>query len=564
MVTTLRIDRRAPVQSNDWVASFEHAPFVRTEDRGSARPTKFNQNVLLKPGTQMRGMFEELPFPLDFKLYLFDVINPDEVMKGGKPHVREIGPYYFEEWKVKYDTEDNIEDDTLTFTLRNTWIFRPDVSAPLTGDEIITLPHPLVLGALLMVQRDREAMMPLVSKGMNIIMDPLTTGFLTTRVMDLLFDGILIDCSSHEFSAKALCSGLESEGAVSPYNETHFMFSLFGMRNATDAGRWSVYRGVKNIKDLGRVVTYNGETEMDMYDGDECNKFVGTDSTIFPPFLTTKDKLWAWSPEICRSMGAYYFGKSKYAGLPMSFFKLDFGDLKNEPEHHCFCRDPPDDCPPKGTMDLSPCLGAPFIGSKPHFYDADPALLAAVDGLTPNEKDHDMYIHFELLSGTPVSAAKRLQFSMELEPVRDHPVLGNLPNVILPLFWAEEGASLNKTWTNQLKYQLFLGLKFNATVKWLTIIIGTVGTIAAMFMHFKRGNKMGNVTPVEAVTNGSAKGSGSGGMGANNRNGSPTRPVVPTTKDLVIVNNGRNLPNVIDGLEKPHKVVLTEMSQERY
>nr|XP_029721389.1 sensory neuron membrane protein 1 [Aedes albopictus] len=525
------------------------------------------QNLMLKPGTQMRGMFEKIPFPLDFKLYLFHVTNPDVVMKGGKPRVREIGPYFFEEWKEKYDTVDNEEDDTLTFTLKNTWIFRPDLSKPLTGDEIITIPHPLILGALLMVQRDREAMMPLVSKGMDIIMHPLTSGFLTTRVMDLLFDGILIDCSSQEFSAKALCSGLESEGAVMPFNETHFKFSMFGLKNGTDAGRWVVYRGVKNIMDLGRVVSYNDETEMDIYDGDECNRFIGTDSTIFPPFLTTKDKLWAWSPEICRSIGAEYGGKSKYAGLPMSFFKLDFGDARNEPEHHCYCRDPPEICPPKGTIDLAPCLGAPIIGSKPHFYDADPKLGAAVDGLTPNEKDHDVYIHFQLLSGTPVSAAKRLMFSMEIEPIRDHPVLGDLPTVILPLFWAEEGASLNKTWTNQLKYTLFLGLRFNAAVKWLTIIIGTIGTIVGGFMHYKRTTKMVNVTPVQSV-NGSEKGKGAGmmvvGHSPDGKGGSITTPVIPTAKDLLNGNNGRNLPTVIEGMDKPQKVTVTEMQQERY
>uniref|UniRef100_A0A182P753 Sensory neuron membrane protein 1 n=1 Tax=Anopheles epiroticus TaxID=199890 RepID=A0A182P753_9DIPT len=472
------------------------------------------------------------------------------------------------EWKEKYDTLDNVEDDTLTFTLRNTWIFRPDLSV-LTGEEIVTVPHPLIMGVLLTVQRDREAMMPLVKKGISILFDPLETAFLKVRVMDLLFDGIYIDCSSQDFAAKALCSGMDSEGAVSPHNETHYKFSLFGMRNHTEAGRWVVYRGVKNIRDLGRVISYNEETEMDIWDGDECNQYIGTDSTIFPPFLTEQDRLWAWSPEICRSLGAHYVHKSKYAGLPMSYFELDFGDLKNEPHNHCFCRDPPDDCPPKGTMDLSPCLGGPIIGSKPHFYGADPKLVEAVAGLAPNKEAHDVYIHFELASicmayrfecpffialytrvlflqftGSPVSAAKRLQFSIELGPVHDHDVFGQLPEVILPMFWVEEGASLNKTWTNQLKYQLFLGLKFNATVKWSTIIIGTVGSVVSAYIYFHRKIKPVDVAPVEPTT----------------PNTNPS-----SAKDgIVNVPLGKNLPPVLDGLDKPPKLMATELGQERY
>lgn len=54
------------------------------------------QQVILKPGTQMRDMYENLPFPLIFKVYLFHVSNPDEVQAGGKPHLREVGPYVFE------------------------------------------------------------------------------------------------------------------------------------------------------------------------------------------------------------------------------------------------------------------------------------------------------------------------------------------------------------------------------------------------------------------------------------------------------------------------------------
>lgn len=62
--------------------------------------------------------------------------------------------------------------------------------------------------------------------------------------------------------------------------------------NATDLGEFKVFRGKKNSEDMGRVVSFNGEPEMDAWDGDECNEYVGTDSTIFPPYMDEMDGIW--------------------------------------------------------------------------------------------------------------------------------------------------------------------------------------------------------------------------------------------------------------------------------
>lgn len=85
---------------------------------------------------------------------------------------------------------------------------------------------------------------------------------------------------------------------------------------------------------------------MDYWGTEECNQYVGTDSTIFAPYMDKNDGIWAYEPSVCRSLGATYGGKSKYMGVPTASFDIDIGSPENDKE--CFCRDPPDDCPRKG------------------------------------------------------------------------------------------------------------------------------------------------------------------------------------------------------------------------
>lgn len=51
----------------------------------------------------------------------------------------------YSEYKERFDTEDDDTQDTLEFSLKSKFIFKPDKTLPLTGQERITIPHMVVM-----------------------------------------------------------------------------------------------------------------------------------------------------------------------------------------------------------------------------------------------------------------------------------------------------------------------------------------------------------------------------------------------------------------------------------
>lgn len=139
-----------------------------------------------------------------------------------------IVSFFPSEWKNKYDVEDDDAEDTVSYNMRNTYFFRPDLSYPLTGEEILTVPHMIVMFGTTFIKREREAMLDLVVEGMGVLFDG--KAFMQIAALDLFFRGFIVDCSKEEFSAKAICSAFytgDIKQAVQ-VNETCFLVSLFG------------------------------------------------------------------------------------------------------------------------------------------------------------------------------------------------------------------------------------------------------------------------------------------------------------------------------------------------
>ena len=88
--------------------------------------------------------------------------------------------------------------------------------------------------------------------------------------------------------------------------------------NGTDApARTRVYRGLKSLMDVGKVVEYNNKPNMSVWNDEYCDKFRGTDGTIFHPFFNKKGKdelITVYTP-LCRNIVCHYDSKSEIAGM---------------------------------------------------------------------------------------------------------------------------------------------------------------------------------------------------------------------------------------------------------
>lgn len=71
---------------------------------------------------------------------------------------------YFSEYKLRENLVDNDLDDTLSYTLKQQFIYRADLSNGLSGNEEVFLPNLIMFGTLMTVKREREAFLPTVIK----------------------------------------------------------------------------------------------------------------------------------------------------------------------------------------------------------------------------------------------------------------------------------------------------------------------------------------------------------------------------------------------------------------
>ncbi|XP_046978733.1 sensory neuron membrane protein 2-like [Vanessa cardui] len=450
---------------------------------------QIQKNLQLENSSAMFEKWRELPVPLTFKIYVFNVTNADDVTDGAKPILNEIGPFVYKEYRVKRILGYG-DNDTIRYMLKKTFYFDQEASGSLREDEEITVINYSYMAAILTVLDIMPAAVTLVNGALTSFFSNLTDPFLRVKAKDLFFDGIFLNCVGENAALSLVCGKirLEKPTTMRPSeNNDGFYFSMFSHLNTTESGPYDMKRGIENVHELGNIVAYNNMTTMSQWGDPYCGQLNGSDSSIFPPIEGNPPKrIYTYEPEICRSLYASLVDKRDIFNISAYYYEIDemlLASKSANPGNKCFCKkdwsSSHDGCLLMGVLNLNPCKNVPAIVSLPHFYLASEELLEYFDGgISPDKEKHKSFAYLDATTGVVIKGTQRLQFNIELRNVNAIPQLEYVKTGLFPLLWIEEGAEISEELQQEL-HQSHKMLSYVEAIRWAILGLAVILCIAS-------------------------------------------------------------------------------------
>ncbi|XP_007489698.2 scavenger receptor class B member 1 isoform X3 [Monodelphis domestica] len=423
---------------------------------GRNEPAKSTvENVRINPSSLSFEMWKEIPIPFYLSVHLFNVLNPDEVLKGEKPRVEERGPYVYREYRQKQNITFH-DNDTVSFLEYRTFEFQPHMSHGSETDYIV-MPNVLVLGSSVMMEHKPMSMKLLMSLSFSMFGQ---RAFLNRTVGEIMwgYSDPLIDLLNKYFPG------------LMPFKDK---FGLFAQLNNSNSGLFNVFTGVKDFSKIHLVDRWNGKTKLNFWNSDQCNMINGTSGQMWAPFMTPDYNLQFYSPEACRSLSFKYEKSGEFKGIPTFRFVAPdtlFANGSVYPPNEGFCP-----CLESGIQNMSACqLNAPMFLSQPHFFNADPVLVESVTGLHPNKDEHSLFLEVHPVTGIPMNCSVKLQISLYMKSIPGIGQTGKINPVVLPLVWFEERGAMEGQTLSVFYTRLVLMPKL---IQYLQYVLNAVGCL---------------------------------------------------------------------------------------
>ncbi|XP_060529969.1 uncharacterized protein LOC132704160 [Cylas formicarius] len=405
--------------------------------------------LVLQPDSSVHDLWKITPFPLSFKIYMFNWTNPEDVYNATtKPKLQQLGPYSFNETKEKVNVTWN-SNNTVSFMHLKRWYFDPKKSNGSLYDAVVSL-NPVAVTAAY-TAKDWSY---LFKKGIGIFLGSVSAKVHSVHsVGQVLYDG-------YEDPIMKMAQSLPMASIQLPIDK----FGWFYGRNGS-----ADYEGVFNMDtgvsgQLGELYSWRYMTKTPYYPN-RCGHVEGSAGEFFPTELRKDSVIKFFSADMCRFVELEYEKEITINGIVG--YKYAAGDrfLDNGtkvPENKCFCMG---NCMPYGVLNVSSCrYGSPAFVSLPHFHKADPYYTSLLDGVESDRERHDMYMIFEPKTALPLQVAARLQLNLLLQPIPEIRNFDQIPREIyFPVLWFEQVVTIPDDMT----------LYVNVLVNFETILLGT-------------------------------------------------------------------------------------------
>ncbi|EEB19247.1 cd36 antigen, putative [Pediculus humanus corporis] len=336
--------------------------------------------LALKENSESWERWENPPVDIYFNVYIFNVNNPEEILRGSLPKVTEYGPYVYKEKRSKKVLSVNEETGVIKYKDDISFEFDEESSGNLKEDDVYTVVNlqALILSQIVDNLKVINPVIKLVDTALNKIWPTENSNpmFIKTSVKEFLFGKLPLLCnqtsSVNNVDTKVICEAIrliKSKTIVlDDLGKNVHSFSVFGYKNRTSDEVYEIDSGIYDITKIGTILSWNNMTTLNNWKGKSCNRISGTDATIFRPYLDMDgiDSINVFNGEICRSIKLTSDGYVHFKGVWGKRYIADknvFASVLENDKNYCFCPGSikklthVNGCLKSGILDLSSCQG---------------------------------------------------------------------------------------------------------------------------------------------------------------------------------------------------------------
>ncbi|KAJ8303565.1 hypothetical protein KUTeg_019961 [Tegillarca granosa] len=243
------------------------------------------QNMIIKEGGMMFEIWRDLPLPIYMQIYMFDVLNPDEVLRGKKPYVKQKGPYTYK-----------------------------GMSAGDESDVFVT-PNPVFWTLVESLQWQSAELRKILNFAIDVVKEK---AFMKRTMRDIIW--------GYHDSGLTICKTFAPDWFYTDF------IGYFINKNNTNDGVYTIYTGEKDITKLGFIDKYNGSRL----------KYVHVYGTCGAPYTIDRStKLYAFASDVCRSAQGEYSGDIEGpGGITLWRYTAPYDYMANatvNPDNKGFC-----------------------------------------------------------------------------------------------------------------------------------------------------------------------------------------------------------------------------------